>query len=91
MERSYPYKAWVLMPSFKPAEVELVKKYESYSFLDYGDLTATGKCYQRGEIYATKEDALTGGHLRLEKSRAQIAKLQAGHDKKLAALKKAIE
>jgi len=87
--RTYPYKAWILMPSFKPVEVEFVRCYESFSNIDYGDLTAKGKCVQRLDIYPTKEAALEGGHARLEKHRAQIAKLQLGHDKKLAVLKKA--
>jgi hypothetical protein len=88
MERSYPYKGWILMPSFKPVEVEFVEQYTSFGN-DYGDRTEKGKVYRRDEIFAGKQLALNGGHLRLEKHRAQIAKLQLGHDKKLAALKKA--
>lgn len=88
MERSYPYKAWILMPSFKPVEVEFVEQYISF-VEDYGDRAEKGKIYRRDEIFASKQLALNGGYLRLEKHRAQIAKLQAGYDKKLAALKKA--
>lgn len=88
MERSYPYKAWILMPSFKPVEVEFVEQYKSFSE-DYGDLTNKRKVVRRDEIFPTKQDAINGGHLRLRRHRAQIAKLQAGHDKKLEALKKA--
>ena len=89
MEISYAYKAWILMPSFKPMEVEFVKQYEAFGGQDYGDLTTKGKIMRRDEIYATKSEAIKIGYERLEKSRAQIAKLQLGHDKKLAALKKA--
>lgn len=87
--RTYPCKGWILMPSFKPVEVEFVEKYKSLGD-DYGDMTAKQKIVRRDEIFNTKEAALDGGHARLERHRAQIAKLQAGHDKKLAALKKAI-
>ena len=89
MERSYPYKAWILLPSFKPVEVEFVKTYEAFGGQDYGDLTDKGKIMRRDEIHASKSEAIKVGHERLAKSRAQIAKLQLGHDKKLEALKKA--
>ena len=89
MERIYPYKAWILMPSFKPVEVEFTEHYPGWGGEDYGDKTASGKVVRRDEIFAGKALAITGGHLRLEKHRAQIAKLQLGHDKKLEALKKA--
>ena len=89
MERSYPYKAWILMPSFKPAEVEFTEHYPGWSGEDYGCKTASGKVVRRDEIFASRALAINGGRLRLEKHRAQIAKLQLEHDKKLAALKKA--
>jgi len=85
----YPYKAWILMPSFKPVEVEFVKQYEAFGERDYGDVTNKGKLMRRDEIHATKSEAIKVGHERLAKSRAQIDKLQLGHDKKLEALRKA--
>lgn len=88
MNRSYPYKAWILMPSFKPVEVEFVRNYETFGG-DYGDVKDGGKIVRRDEIYPSKDAAISGAHERLAKHRAQIAKLQLGHDKKLAALKKA--
>jgi len=88
MERSYPYKAWILMPSFKPVEVEFVQEYRSFSE-SYGDVTDKGKIVRKDEIFASKEAAISAGHARLVKHRAQIAKLQLGHDKKLEVLKKA--
>jgi hypothetical protein len=77
------------MPSFKPVEVEFVKQYEAFGGEDYGDLTVKGKIMRRDEIHPTKDVAINVGHERLAKSRAQIAKLQMGHDKKLEALEKA--
>lgn len=87
--RTYPYKAWILMPSFKPVEVSFVKAYSSFSGYDYGDITSAGKTCAVNDIHATKEAAMEVGHARLEALRGKIERMQLGHDKKLAALKKA--
>ncbi|NPS81517.1 hypothetical protein [Pseudomonas aeruginosa] len=53
-ERTYPYKAWILQPSFKPKEVELVKPYVGWG-AHYGDETASKKVYRLDEIFPSKK------------------------------------
>lgn len=79
-ERTYPYTAWVLLPSFKPKSVELVKKYKSYT-ADYGDLTEAGKLYSLSELFPSKREAVEAGWLRVDKQKTDL-------DKKLESLKK---
>lgn len=86
---NYPYQAWVLQPSFKPVEVTIASKYSSFGSVDYGDVSDSGKLYHRSEICKSLEDAIALGRSKLEATRNRIAKLQASHDKKLAALNKA--
>lgn len=89
MERTYPYKAWTLLPSFKPVEVELVGRYASYSHQDYGDRTAKGKVYALGDIFLSKENAIAAGWLRIEKQASNLAKSLETLEKKRVALRKA--
>jgi hypothetical protein len=90
-ERSYPYKAWTLMPSFKPVEVEFREKYASWSFQDYGDVTTTGKLVARVDIFPTKDAAIAGGWERIHAQEAVLEKRMAAISKKRAALAKAAE
>lgn len=87
-ERTYPYTAWVLQPSFKPKEVELVKHYTSFGGTDYGDETASKKVYRLDEIFASKADAIAEGWRRVEKQQSDLEKRQESLDKKKAALTK---
>lgn len=86
--RTYPYKAWVLQPSFKPVEVELVGRYASYS-IDYGDQTASGKSYPLKELFPTKAEAIAEGHRRLDKQAEDLDKKLINITKRRAALNKA--
>ena len=79
-ERTYPRAVWVLMPSFKPKEVEVVRKYGS-NYHDYGDLTAAGKLYAPFDMFPTKRAAIEAGWLRVDKQKADL-------DKRLCAIKK---
>lgn len=88
-ERNYPYTAWILQPSFKPKEVELVKHYTSFGDKDYGDETASGKVYRRDEIFSSKAEAIEEGWRRVEKQQADLEKRQESLDKKKTALTKA--
>lgn len=76
-ERVYPRKVWVLMPSFKPVEVEIVQKYNTWGREDYGDLTEKGKRYSVSDMYRTKESAIASGIVKcdIEEQNAK-AKLQ---------------
>lgn len=88
-ERTYPYKAWVLQPSFKPKEVELVEHYGSWRGDDYGDMTASKKIYRRDEIFASKAEAIEEGWRRVEKQEADLGKKQESLNKKKTELTKA--
>jgi len=84
-ERTYPYKAWVLMPSFKPAEVELVSNYGLYY-----DETAKGKIYHiKHSLYPTKAAAIAAGRKKIDEQQADIAKRLERINKRIAALDKA--
>ncbi len=87
--RTYPYKGWILMPSFKPVEVELAKLYGSYSMPDYGDQTASGKVYRREDIFPTKEAVIAAGRDRLRTQQANLDERQASIYKRLNTLTKA--
>jgi len=47
---SYPTKAWVLQPSFKPVEVEIVKSAYAHSYPGYHS-TARGKFYGEAKLF----------------------------------------
>ncbi len=86
-ERTYPYEAWVLQPSFKPKLVKFVAEYGSRRFP--GEVAAGGKFYRPSEIFATKADAIAGGRILQEQFAARIAKFQATYDKRQKALEAA--
>lgn len=80
--RAYPYKAWVLKPSFKPVEETFVKPYGSWSDTDYGDFTADGKLYSVGAIFPTREAAIAWGLDDLVKQQVTLNKRLATVAKK---------
>ena len=85
----YPYKAWILQPSFKPVEVTFTNPYVSYSYPDYGDLTDSGKIVVRQDIYESKESAISAGREKIVKQQSDLDKKQENIHKKHAALNKA--
>lgn len=87
--KTYPYKAWILQPSFKPVEVVFEKKYECFGGYEYGDLTIAGKLVHRGDIFESKDSAIAEGFLRLEKQQSDLDQRQAKIEKKRATLNKA--
>lgn len=81
---AYPYLAWVLQPSFKPVQVEIVADYSGEWVK-----SSKGKPYHKGYLFPTKEAAIADGWKRLG---AQEADLQLKLDniaKRKAALTKA--
>lgn len=83
--RTYPYKAWVLMPSFKPVEVELVSNYGVYY-----DETANGKIYHiEHSLHPTKAAAIAAGRKKIDEQRDDIAKRIERINNRAAALDKA--
>lgn len=87
-KRNYPYKAWVLMPSFTPKQVELVSRAYEHSYPEY-DTTATGKDYHVVDLHATKEAAIAEGRARLADQVADLEKRAERIEKRKAALDKA--
>jgi hypothetical protein len=88
--RTYPYKAWTLTPSFKPVQVEFVSLWKTWDNPDYGDLTATKrKVYRRDEIYETAELAIEAGYMALLAQQVKLEKMLAAVRKKREALVKA--
>jgi outer membrane receptor for monomeric catechols len=81
--RTYPYTAWVLTPSFKLKQVELVK---AFSGNDYCDLTEAGKLYGTSEIHSSIESAISFGRESLKRQRIDLNKKLGNWSKKLAAL-----
>lgn len=91
-ERTYPYKAWVLMPSFTPVEVELVSPYSTYYPELYGhlDVTVKNKVYStERDLYPTKSAAIAAGRKQIDEQQADIAKRLERINKRIAALDKA--
>ncbi len=91
-ERTYPYKAWVLLPSFTPVEVELVGPYSTYYPARYGhlDVTVKNKAYStEHDLYPTKAAAIAAGRKKIDEQQADIAKRLERINKRIAALDKA--
>ncbi len=88
-KRTYPYKAWILMPSFKPVEVEFVREYVAYSRPDYGDITHTGKVVRLEDIYPTKDVAIATGLGKLNVQQINLDERQTTIFKRRNALTKA--
>lgn len=89
-ERTYPYKAWALLPSFKPVEVELVERWGNFGqYLNY-DRAAKGKVYHvELELHASKAEAIAAGRKKIDEQQADIAKRLERINKRIAALDKA--
>ena len=89
-ETNFPYTAWKLTPSFKPAEVVIKSAYRAWGPGEATHLISdSGRYYLVGEIYATRDDAIADGRARLTQQEADIAKKVANIEKKRAALDKA--
>ena len=86
--RTYPYTAWVLLPSFKPEQVTLVEKYDSY-FYNTLDLTESRKRYDLAELHPTREAAIAVGREKLTNQQQDIDKQIENMKKKQTALDKA--
>ena len=81
---TFPYTAWVLMPSFKPVEVTFVEeKWASWHATDQR------KIYGVNNIHPTKAAAIAWGLADLAKQQAAIDKKQQNLNKRRAALDKA--
>lgn len=81
MTRTYPYKAWVIQPSGKLKEVELVK----LRYFDW-DCAQSGKVYHIAELHPTKDAAIAAGLAALDAQQTKLTKQQTTLDKKRATL-----
>lgn len=89
-KRQYPRKVWVLQPSFKPKQINIVEPAHEYStmFLDW-DRDDTGKTYHIDKMLPTLGAAIAEGRAQIAKMRADIEKRQETMNKRIAALDKA--
>lgn len=81
----FPTKVWVLQPSFKPKQIELVGHYTHWQGQDYYHVLS-GKPYHEGEVFPTKSEAIARGRERLSAQQADLDKKQANLNKRKAAL-----
>ena len=84
IEKEFPYKGWVLTPSFKPVEKTFVSLgYYSYH-RDDGE-----KDYHPDNIFEDKPSAIAWGREDLERQKSALDKKLANIEKRRAALDKA--
>ncbi len=86
---TFPYAAWVLMPSFKPVEVTFVGFYYESPLYGSWHETDDGRSYHTGKIHQSKAAAIAWGLADLAKQQAAIDKKQQNLNKRRAALDKA--
>lgn len=79
---NFPYRAFVLTPTFKIKQVTVV---EEAWYRDYYQ-TDSGKSYYINYLYRSKPAALAAGRKTIEEQRARLAKSQAAIDKRAANL-----
>jgi hypothetical protein len=85
--RTYPYKAWVLQPTFKPIEVELQRHYSQGLW----DQTASGKLYHVRDLFPTQQEAIEHGWKEIERMQEALDKKAEGLRKKRSALNTATQ
>jgi hypothetical protein len=81
-DKTYPYQAWTLTPSYALKEVTISKPYGSVVF--HGDMSDGGKYYPAGELFASRDEALDEAdrrlwaqNLALDKAKVRIEKRRA--------------
>ncbi|MBX9267262.1 hypothetical protein [Chromobacterium violaceum] len=86
-----PFKAWVVMPSFKVKEIELVS--EQATWLKNGEYfkTRLGKVYHISQLYRTHIGAIYAAEDALKKIAFDLAKRQLSYEKKKKAVEKLLQ
>lgn len=84
-EKEYPFKAWVLTPSFAPKEIELVEG--STTVAGY-HITASNKYYHESQLFETKRNAVADGWIKISEQQSALDKRVQGIAKKKATLTK---
>ena len=88
--RLYPRQTWILMPSFRPSEITIVKPaHPNSSMFREWDTSDKGKDYHVDSLHPSKEVAIAAGREQVKKLEADIAKRQETLRKRVAALDKA--
>lgn len=88
-DRTYPYTAWTLTPSFKPKPVTLVSCYAAYA--ETWDVSESEKSYHVADLFPTKDAAIAAGWESIHEQEAKLARMRDSLDKKRTALAKAAE
>lgn len=85
MSRTYPFKAWILMPSYKPVQVEFVGPWWNEDW----HRAEGGKSVHVSDNWHTKAEAIAVGRQRIAEQEAKLQKSLEKLAKKRAALDKA--
>jgi hypothetical protein len=86
-DRTYPYTAWVLTPSYNVKQIEVTKCY-GYPHREH-DVSSTGKLYHISDLYKSRGDAIRAGFDRCDAQQVDLRKRQERLDKRFGALEKA--
>jgi hypothetical protein len=84
----FPYKAWRLLPSFKPVEVELVGFKDGFWCKGW-PVDKKGSPHEPRSLFKTRDEVIQHGRDVVANRQAVLDKRQADLDKKRAALEKA--
>lgn len=84
----YPFKAWMLTPSFKPAELT-IEGLRIYYNSEKWYVSDSGKEFHRDSLFDTKAACIVEGERRLSEQQARLTKQQSTLDKRRATLEKA--
>ena len=91
-KRSYPYKAWTLLPSFRPVEVEIVElAWNDWGSYAHWDQTAKGKTYDSTKLHATKDAAIAAGHIALNEQAKKLEQMAQKLEKRRLTLHEAAD
>lgn len=87
MSEQLPFKAYVLMPSFKIKEVEVLRNCGRWS-PDYYQISGSTKYYHMTDLFSSHEVALRAGNEKIKMAEANLLKRRETIDKKKANLAK---
>ena len=82
-QKTYPYTAWRLLPSFRPTQVAIKGQYPNHpEWL----LTDTGRILGVSEVFDTRADAIAAGRAKLEAMSDKYRAMGVSIQKKTQAL-----
>ena len=83
-QKTHPYTAWRLLPSFKPTQVVIAREYSANH--PYWLVTDTGRILGVTEVFDTHADAIAAGRAKLEVMSDQYRAMGVSIYKKTQAL-----